>query len=83
MGELLGKGYILALGTQELGKICKFSKNGRVAEPANFFGILRWMVEISVTCPNPSPANVRTRSVRSLESFWDLPFLMLSQGETV
>ena len=83
MGELLGKGYILALGTQELGKICKFSKNGRVAEPANFSRILRWMVEILVTCPNPSPANMRTHSVRSLESFWDLPFLMLSQGEMV
>ena len=51
------------------GKYVNFQQNGKVAEPANIFRILRWMVEISVTCPNPNPANERTRSVRSLESF--------------
>lgn len=60
-----------------------FQQNGRVAEPVNFFSVLRRMVEISVTCANPNPAKDRTCSVRSLESLWDLPFLMLSQGEMV
>lgn len=62
-----GKVTFWLWGPKGQGKYVSFQQDGkfpvyRIADPGSFFRILRWIVEILVTFPNLTPANVRTYS---------------------